>query len=172
MEYSIMKMKSILIILLLVWVPLTYAQTGDINVTLNRMSDSGSDWELNFSVNLNFDPGSGLSFQLPAGISVIPISIQLNGREMWLQKKMALPDRDSVFTWEFTAQNLSIFFRNGFLKNGDVLAVKCQASIQQTDSSSSAVILKEAFITDNGINLSDQDFGRGAIPVIANQKEN
>jgi len=32
--------------------------------------------------------------------------------------------------------------------------------------------LKEAFITDNGINLSDQDFGRGVIPVIANQEEN
>jgi hypothetical protein len=167
-----MKIKSILIILLLVWATLTYAQTGDINVTLNPISESGSDWELNFSVDLNFDPGSGLSFQLPAGISVIPISVQLNGREMWLQKKMALPDRDSVLTWEFNAQSLSIFFRNGLLKNGDVLAVKCQASIQQTDSSSSSVILKEAFITNNGINLSDRDFGRGAIPVIANQEEN
>ncbi|MEJ2051006.1 MAG: hypothetical protein P8Y60_14415 [Calditrichota bacterium] len=165
-------MKSILIILLLVWVSLTYSQTGDINVTVNRMSDSGSDWELNFSVNLNFNPGSGLSFQLPAGISVIPVSIQLNGREMWLQKKMALPDRDSVLTWEFTAQSLSIFFRNGFLKNGDVLTVKCQARIQQTDSSPNTVILKEAFITVNGINLSDRDFGSGAIPVIANQEEN
>ncbi len=167
-----MKCRYLFLIMTIFWATLLPAQTGEISTVLNRMSDSTPDWELNLTVNLNFESVNGLSFQLPAGISVIPVSIQLNGREVWLQNKLAVPDRDSVITWDFTSQGLSFFFRNGLLKNGDVLAISCHASIPQTDNFPAAVVLKEASISDNSINLSERDYARGTIPLISNQEEN
>jgi len=154
------------------WSTLLPAQTGDINTALNRMSDSSPDWELSLTINLNFEPANGLTFQLPAGIEIIPVSIRVNGKEMWMQNKLAVPNRDSVITWDFTAQGLSIFFRNGLLKNGDVLAITCHASIPKTDNFPATVSLKEASLSDTGINLSEQNFARGTISLISNQEEN
>lgn len=167
-----MKYRYIFLILTIFWATLLPAQTGDINATLDRMSDSVPDWELDLSVNLNFEPATGLAFQLPAGMKVIPVSIRLNGEELWLQNKLVIPDRDSVITWDFTAQGLSIFFRNGLLKNGDVLAITCHASIPKTDNFPATVSLKEASLSDTGINLSEQNFARGTISLISNQEEN
>jgi hypothetical protein len=167
-----MKYRYIFLILTIFWTTLLPAQTGDISTALNRMSDSSPDWELSLTVNLNFEPANGLTFQLPAGMKVIPVSIRLNGQEMWLQNKLAIPDRDSVIVWDFTAQGLSLFFRNGLLKNGDMLAISCHASIPQTDNFPATVILKEASLSDNSINLSERDYARGTIPLISNQEEN
>lgn len=164
-----MKHKYNFIILSILWTTLIWAQTAEISTTLNRISPLGEDWQLTFRVNLNFEPTDGLSFQLPEGISVIPISIQLDDKEIWLQNKMAIPNRDSVITWNFTAPELSFFFRNGLLKNGELLTINCHAIIPQTDSFPAPVSLKEATLSDAGINLSEQDYARGTISLISSQ---
>lgn len=167
-----MKSKLIFIILSLLWATLSLAQTADIRTTLNQISDSGKDWELNFSLNLNFSPAEGFVLQLPEKILLVPVSIQVNNKNMWLQKKTAIPDRDSVVTWEFTSQGLSLFFRNGSLKNGDALGIKCHASFSKTDIGQNTVELKEAFLTPSGIEVSDQNYASGTIPLTSNQEEN
>lgn len=158
--------KLVTIILITIFSSNGWTQTTDARVDLNPISGTESDWNFNISVGLSRTPGIGLVIEIPEEIVVIPASIKINGRQVWLQNSTEAPQQDSIVSWISLPNGLAFLFKNGLIRTGDNIDFEGIASVIKSTDTEKFLDIREVISQSEGITASDEILANGQIPPI------
>lgn len=145
------------------------AQSDVLKVNAQPIPDSKSDLELVFDLNLPSAPSNGLVIELPEEVMAIPVSVQINGKQMWLQNLTSVPKRDSVIAWQIIPKGLMLLFKEGLVGAGTNLRVTCITSTLKSTRTPREVKIKNIISQSDGIKVSNQTMATGIIPSMTNR---
>jgi hypothetical protein len=123
-----MKIKTVLAIFV-IFAQIVLGQTGNLQITTQKITGNEVNWETMLSLNIPAQVQSGFVLELPAGVHLVPISIELNSRALWLQNGIQAADVDSVVTWSLGASRIFFLFSPGQLNSADRLEIKSIAAL-------------------------------------------
>ncbi|MGD9899627.1 MAG: hypothetical protein AB7T22_10940 [Calditrichaceae bacterium] len=116
---------------------------NDLNLQLSRHSNISGEWDLLIDLNLDQQIDSALIFEFPQWITAVPSSVQLNDKTLWLQNSEDSPESDSVVTWQIGSDGLGMHFKDGLIKAGDRVNVKCLLNVKKIQNGSRQVSVKK-----------------------------
>jgi hypothetical protein len=160
---------SIILFISTAWL---YGQQNRLQVSIKALPQSQADWEMTLNWESGIALNGGILFQLPAGINMVPLSIQLDGAELWLLKGNSVPQQDSVVVWQVTPQGLILLFKSNLVKAGDGMLIRCQAQISNGLPEGSTVQVKEVTNQNGNLRLLEQSMASANIPSIPQKEEN
>ncbi len=164
-----MKFKLLLLFVVLILSTSLIAQSNDLEVSLSPVAGTKADWDLNFSLNVNFPAGNGFSLQVPKGVMLIPVSLGINETEVWLQKANIISDHDSTVVWRSIADGLIFLYKDQLIKQGDRIQLKCIANIINTPLHTNEVTVSQVVRQADGFIAADQVSSSGLFPAIPNR---
>jgi len=164
-----MYLKSLSLIMILFLITGIYAQQAEVGVRIDPIPQTTSDWECDLTLNLNIAPANGILVEMPKEIVLIPVSLEINKKQVWLQNSFSEPVRDSVVAWQKVPEGIMLFFEENLLKSSDELHIKCVGNILKTPLVKNQVNFKEIVAGSDGNKVSDQVFASGIIPSISNR---
>jgi hypothetical protein len=168
-----MKYSLFYIITSLLFFTQVFSQANQLQVSLSNKSNSEKALEIQFTWSSNFTPTDGLVIESTQPMMLIPVSVQINGENIWLQNLSSVPENDSVVTWQSSSNGLIFLLRNGLVQEGDVINVNCNGIINPNEETEDEVILiKDITWRAGQIEISDQSYITGNIPDVPNQEEN
>jgi hypothetical protein len=168
MGNSAMMYRSFILILLIFCSVQLYAQSNPLQIELTPLQ---SDVQVNLSWRSTVRP-SGLLLNVPAEVQLIPISIEIDSRAVWLKNDPAVPELDSVISWQSTPDGLVLLFQEGLLDNGSVLEVRCHSNLASGVGDSAIVQLRSVQVSSGGIESASSVITSGMIPARNQQTEN
>lgn len=168
-----MKYSLFLILMSLLFSTQIFSQANQLQVSLNSKSNSETALDIQFTWSNNFTPTDGLVIESTQPMMLIPVSVQINGENIWLQNLSSLPENDSVVTWQTSSNSLIFLLRNGLVQEGDVINVNCNGMINpDKEAGENAILIKDITWRAGQIEISDQSYMSGNIPAVPNQEEN
>jgi hypothetical protein len=168
MGKSAMMYRSFILILLALFSAQVFAQSNPLRIELAPLQ---SDVQVNLSWRSTVRP-AGLLLNVPAEVQLIPISIQIDNRAIWLINDSAVPARDSVIAWQSGPEGLILLFRQGLLDNGSVLDISCHSNLVSGVGDSALVQIRTVQVTSEGIESASSIITSGLIPARNRQTEN
>lgn len=149
-----------------------FSQADQLQVSLNSKSNNETALDIQFTWSSNFAPTDGLVIESAQSMMLIPVSVQINGENIWLQNLSSLPENDSVITWQTSSNSLIFLLRNRMVQEGDVINVNCNGMINPEEGAADNVIfIKDITWRAGQIEISDQSYMSGNIPAVPNQEE-
>ena len=136
------------------------AQSNPLQIELTPLQ---SDVQVNLSWRSTVRP-AGLLLNVPVEVQLVPISIEIDNRPVWLKNDPAVPELDSVISWQSTPEGLVLLFREGLLNNGSVLEVRCHSNLASGQGDSAVVQLRTVQVTSGGIESASSIISSGMIP--------
>ncbi len=146
-----------------------WAQNKNLDIALTPIANTKTDWEFRLSGKLNFNPEDGIVIQIPGEMMIVPISVSVNGKKMWMQNLLTVPEKDSVIAWQIVPEGLMLLFKRGLIRQGDQLNLLCIANLLKKDLTNKTVYLKKIVSKPDGLKVSTQPLASGTIPSIPNR---
>jgi hypothetical protein len=159
-----MRYRSFILILLAFFSSLIFAQSNPLQIELTPLQ---ADVQVNLFWRSTVRP-AGLLIAVPAELQLVPISIEIDNRAIWLKNDAAVPARDSVITWQSTADGLILLFREGLVTDGSELAVSCHSNLASSRLDSTVIQLRAVQLTPGGIETASETISSGIIPARSN----
>ena len=142
------------------------AQDNILDLTMAKRAQSESNWDLNIILNSPQSLQPGISIEVPQQIRVIPLSIQVNQKNYWLQNSNQVPEIDSAATWQATNEGLLILFQENQVANGDILRIDCLVTLLTNQVSNEEIIqIKPVSGSAENYQVGDQIVASKNIPV-------
>ncbi len=145
-----------------------YAQSNPLQIELTPLQ---SDVQVNLSWRSTVRP-SGLQLNVPVEVQLVPISIEVDNRAVWFKNDPAVPDLDSVISWQSTPEGLVLLFREGLLDNGSMLEVRCHSNLASGVGDSAVIQIRTVQVSSGGIESASAIISSGMIPARNPQTEN
>lgn len=164
-----MMFRSFAGILLIFVVSGLFGQQADVQLNLTPLSQTESDWEFELSVDFNFTPVSGLAVVVPEDVMLVPVSLKINNKRMWLQNLQFAPEPDSVVAWQRIADGLMFIYKQGMIQARDRMELKCISSLLKMPLEDRKVQLKEVVSQTDGLKVSNQIIASGEIPAVSSR---
>ena len=162
-----MKSLRLTIALILGTVLSAWGQSTPIDISMERLAETGKDWNMIVTVDLSGPVNDGLALDLPNGIRVVPVSVQRNGEALWLKQSETAPELASTLTWfEDDSGRVVLRFTENRLTGGDQLVITCTANMKNAPTAESEVALKRLIRQGNRVQAGDETLGRRALPTI------
>jgi hypothetical protein len=159
-------MKKIIFIVSLALSYNLFAQQSTLDITLESVTENNINWEMVLSLTGSNTIESGIAIILPQGLQAIPMNVQIDDKNVWLQNSDQAPQLDSVVTWQDTEQSLIILFSSGLVLGGESVQITCMTSLLRSPISTEEVIeIKPVQSASVPIQISDQIFASANIPV-------
>jgi len=168
MGNSAMMYRSFILILLVLFSGQIFSQSNPLQIELTTLQ---SDVQVNLSWRSTVRP-AGLLLNFPEVVQLIPISIEIDNRAIWLKNDAAVPERDSVISWQSTPEGLILLFREGLLNNGSVLDVSCHSNLGKSQADSAVIQIRTVQASAGGIEAASQSVASGIIPARNMKTEN
>jgi hypothetical protein len=163
-----MMYRSFILILLVFLSSLIFAQSNPLQIELAPLQ---SDVQVKLSWRSTVRP-AGLLLNVPAEVQLVPISIEIDNHAIWLKNDAAVPERDSVISWQSTPQGLILLFREGLITVGSELAISCHSNLANSRVDSAMVQLRAVQVTSGGVEAASPPISSGIIPAPNIQTEN
>jgi len=145
-------------------VPLV-AQTQGLELNLQQQGDNNLNWELTIAFSVTNTTQTGMFLDIPEQLRVVPMNVQVNQANIWLQNSEQVPQMDSVATWQGVDQGLVFIFTEGLLNSGNQLQITCMATLVQKELSVEEVIeVRPILTTTTPVQISDQVVASANIP--------
>lgn len=116
---------------------------NDLNLQLSKHPNTSNEWDLTIDLSLDQQIDSALLFEFPQWITAVPSSVQLNDQTLWLKNSTDTPESDTVVTWQIGADGLGLHFKDGLIKNGDRVNVKCLLNVKKNQQGPRQVSVKK-----------------------------
>lgn len=143
------------------------AQSTPIDISMERIAETGKDWNMIVTVDLSGPVNDGLALDLPDGVRVVPVSVQRNGEALWLKQSETAPELASTLTWfEDDSGRVVLRFAENRLVNGDRLVITCMANMKAPPPPESEVALKRVVRQGSRVRAGEETLGRRALPTI------
>jgi hypothetical protein len=106
-----------------IFAQILFAQSNDLAVTLQPVSNSDVNWETTLTITGQSGLENGLLIELPAGVKMVPLNAQINQNTMFLQNINDVPTRESLICWNLNDDGLILFFSEGQFSSADQLVI-------------------------------------------------
>jgi hypothetical protein len=145
-------------------VPLVVQAQG-LELNLQQQGDNNLNWEMTLAFSVTNTTQNGMFFDIPEQLRLVPMNVQVNQDNIWLQNSEQVPQMDSVATWYAVDQGLVFLFTEGMLNSGDQLQITCMATLVQKELSTEEVIEVRPILTTTApVQISDQVVASANIP--------
>ncbi len=162
--------KFFILLLITLGIPFAVlAQQAGLNVQLNPVTGTKTDYRFDLTLNLTVSPDNGIEIVLPASLKPVLVQFLLNGKDLWLKNGSAIPQADSVVVWQADSEGLRLLYRSGLLGQNDNIQIRCMVNIHDDTLSGNPVVLKELVPQPSGESISGESFISGTVPSIANR---
>ena len=101
------------------------AQDLRLGLTVQRIAQTKSNWDLNIILNSSMKLHPGVLIEFPNEIRIVPVSVKVNEKNYWLKNYNKIPEIDSVTNWQLTEEGLVLLFKENQVLNGDQLMINC-----------------------------------------------
>ncbi|GAB4378918.1 MAG: hypothetical protein Kow0042_27830 [Calditrichia bacterium] len=143
------------------------SQPSSLAIRLQNIPDTEGEWELRATLNLNQNLANGFVVQVSENMPMIPVTVRLNNRSVWLQNLLSVPQRDSVIAWQKVTDGIMFLCQDDFLKAGDVMEIIFMVSLNNSSQNESQMVLREIVNRADGVKVSNQSFVSGTIPAMS-----
>ena len=106
-----------------------FAQQTNLTIDVQPVTDSAANWETTMSFTMQNSVASGVLFELPTGLKMVPLSVRINQNDMLLQNTSDTPSRESVISWDLSPEGIMLFFRPGQVNSGDQVEVRTMSTV-------------------------------------------
>jgi hypothetical protein len=106
-----------------------FAQQTNLTIEVQPVTDSGANWETTLSWSTQNAVETGVLFELPTGLKMVPLAVRINQNDMLLQNTSETPSDESVVSWDLSPQGIMLFFRPGQINSGDQIEVKTMSTL-------------------------------------------
>jgi hypothetical protein len=127
-------------LLTVLFAQVVFAQSGDLGVEIQNIAQSESNWEISFSYNISNNSQPGILLELPGELKVIPMQIQLNQTNLWLQNKDEISQSVIVVNWQTLPEGLQLLFAENQVAAGDQLLIKTMATLIRKEMNPGAAV--------------------------------
>jgi len=159
-------MKKILFVVFLVFSYNLFAQQSTLDITLESVSENNINWEMVLAFSGSNTIENGIAITLPEGLQAIPMNVQIDDKNVWLQNSDQVPQLDSVVTWQNTEQGLVVLFSAGLVSGGESVQITCMTSLLRSPISTGEVIeIRAVQSASQPVEISDQIYASANIPV-------
>ena len=146
-----------------------FAQAEKLQISVNSNAENEPTLEFALAWNMNFNPTDGLKIETSPEIYLVPKSLLVNGKSMWLQNLSTIPEQDSVITWQSSPNGIILLFREDLIKNGDQLNINCNGSMKTGGEEQHSIQIKDVEWSSGNLEVSEQSFVNGPIPATPNR---
>ncbi len=146
-----------------------FAQANRLQISVNSNAENEPTLEFALAWDMNFNPTNGLKIETSQEIYLVPKSLMVNGKGMWLQNLTTIPEQDSVITWQSSPNGIILLFREDLIKNGDQLNINCNGSMKAGGEEPHGIYIKDVEWRSGNIEVSEQSFVNGSIPATPNR---
>jgi len=164
-----MKLQYLIYVVFFSLVVQLFGQQNRAKISLLPIPGSDREWEFNLNIDLPITPADGIVLEVPAGVALIPIAVQIDKRDVYLQNILAVPRRDSVIAWQRVSAGLLLLCRKNLLNAGKNFSLKCISTGMDLPLDGRKVNLKEIVSKPDGIKISNRVFATGTIPLPSNR---
>lgn len=168
MGKSAMNLRIFILIVLVFSSAVIFAQSNPLQIELTSLQ---ADVQVDLSWRATLRP-AGLLIAVPTDVQLVPISIAIDNRSLWLINDLAAPERDSVVAWQTTPEGLVLLFREGLIANNQLLDISCHSNLANSQVESAEVQIRAVRLTDSGIEAVSPVISSGIIPARQTQTEN
>lgn len=141
---------------------MAFAQTGILSTDLQKIQNTDN-WEFNLQYNFNNPASNAIIIELPANFKVTPISINIDGQDMWLKNSAEVTENDSVVFWENSDKGLILRFSENLVRSAVKLNMKCLAQTGEKIENNTLISIKP--MLDNN-QMSDEVIGSNNLNII------
>lgn len=166
---SPMKLQYLIYIVFFSLIVQLFGQQNRAAISLLPIPGSDGEWEFNLNVDLPIAPANGFVLEIPEGVELIPIAMQINKHDVYLQNILTIPQRDSVIAWQRVSTGLLLLCRKNLLDAGENFSLKCISTGVDLPLDVRRVNLKEIISKPDGIKISNRVFATGTIPLPSNR---
>ena len=145
------------------------AQAQDLDLIFERQGDDNLNWEMTIIFTVTNATQSGMLVEIPEQIRVVPMNVQINQNDIWMQNSEQVPQIDSLTTWHSVDEGLIFLFRDGLLSSTDQLQMTCMATLLEKQIPSEAVIQIRSVVNTNPIQISEQIIASRNIAITLNE---
>ena len=121
-------MKKIITIIVLSF-QFLFAQQNMMTISTAKNSGSEIDWETTITINVTDEIQTGFRLSLPAALRLIPLSVQIDQKNLWLQNATVVSGVDSVVSWSLLTDGVVFQFNPDQLRPGDQLTIKTMTTL-------------------------------------------
>jgi len=168
MGKSAMRYRTFILMMLVFSSTVIFAQSNPLQIELAALQ---ADVQVNMSWRATLRP-AGLLIAFPSDVQLVPISMAIDNRSLWLLNDSAVPARDSVIAWQITPEGLILLFREGLIENNQVLELSCHSNLANGQMGPVEVQIRAVQVTESGIETSSPVISSGIIPARQIQTEN
>ncbi len=159
-------MQKILCIIFLFITADLIAQDIMLDLTVQRIEQTESNWDLNIILNSSMRLQLGLLIEFPNEIRIVPVSVKVNEKNYWLQNHNRIPEIDSVTSWQLTEEGLVLLFKEKEVLNGNQLKVNCILTLIAKELTDGEVLrIRRVNKTVDNYEITDQVIASKNIPI-------
>lgn len=159
-------MRKILCIIFLFITADLIAQDIMLDLSVQRIAQTESNWDLNIILNSSMRLQPGVLIEFPNEIRIIPVSVKVNEKNYWLQNYNRIPEIDSVTTWQLTEEGLVLLFKENEVLNGNQLKVNCILTLIAKELTKEKVIrIRRVNKTVDNYEITNQVIASKNVPI-------
>ena len=162
------KILTFSLLLSLLSLPLV-AQPGGIRVQSNPLPNTRFDWELKFDFEVPNAVEGAFLLELPPDLQPVPVTVAVNGKQLWLQNLLSVPQGDSMVAWQLFPEGLLMLFKPGVLKQGDRVEINCLVTVKRAEEKTGEVALKAVIWSAGRVQIVNRALASGTIPAFTNR---
>ena len=117
-----------------------FAQQNMMTISTAKNSGSEVDWETTITINVTDEIQTGFRLSMPAALRLIPLSVQIDQKNLWLQNATVVSGVDSVVSWSLLTDGVVFQFKTDQLRYGDQITKKTMTTIFRKDLTPESVI--------------------------------
>jgi len=145
-----------LVLIIALFAQILPAQQSNLTIDLQPVAKSGINWETTMTLDAQNGMENGFLVEIPAGIKMVPLSVEINQNEMLLQNIMATPSKESVISWDISEEGLVFFFQNGQLSPGDKIVIRTMTTqIRKRVDENPTINIRTVRINNQDIQISE-----------------
>lgn len=112
----------ILVFAVLFTIP-AYSQNTNLEMNIQKIQNTDN-WELILNYTFASPVDSGIFVELPVNLAATPVSISLDGQEMWLKNSKENINNDSVVYWASSDSGIVLRFNSGLIQANSRISVR------------------------------------------------
>jgi hypothetical protein len=110
-----------------------FAQQNMMTISAEKKTASKVDWETTITINVADEIRAGFQLTLPKALRLIPLSVRINQKNLWLQNARVVSDVDSVVSWNLLDDGIVFQFNSDQLRSGDQLTINSMTTVVRSD---------------------------------------
>lgn len=150
--------------LLILVIAAAAAPAQNMKVEMSPIPRTEVDWNVQLTIDLPVSRLDGVAILFPEKFAMVPVAVQLNDRNLYLQNLLSVPEPPGVVAWQRVPEGLMMLFSPDISATGARLLIKGIGTLSGKPGEESLIQVKEIRAQPEGLKVSNSIIAGAALP--------